>query len=384
MVISKTGHNYDESTWGYKDAEGHAHECQNCDAHDAVQPHTPGAAATATTPQTCTACGYIIAPATGIESGTVTPEVKPGANAPATSISTSAAELENMLLTDEEKQQVQNGTNVRIVLEVQDAGSTVSSADKKSVKKALNGFTVGQYLNIDLYKLVGENRTDISETARKIKIVVTVPSSLKNTNSKKTRTFAVIRIHDGKAERLEDLDSSAETITIETDRFSTYAVVYKDAKNGNGGGNNGGGDKGDDDEDDGDDNQNHDGGNQGSGNNDNGSNPNNAGNNPAKRASTKDNEPKTGDSTPVELYATLAMIAGFTYLLLYFTDRDKGMTEETKKELVSRLVGWAKQGGRIRKYLALAAIFVLLVYYHGTRKWRMVQEKGIQYKEMTL
>ncbi len=45
------------------------------------------------------------------------------------------------------------------------------------------------------------------------------------------------------------------------------------------------------------------------------------------------------------------------------------MTEEAKKELVSRLVRWAKQGGRLRKCLALAAIFVLLVYYHGTRKW---------------
>ena len=61
----KTGHSYDNSKWGYQAAEGHAHNCQNCDAHDAVQPHTPGAAATESTPQTCTVCGYIIAPAIG-------------------------------------------------------------------------------------------------------------------------------------------------------------------------------------------------------------------------------------------------------------------------------------------------------------------------------
>lgn len=63
------------------------------------------------------------------------------------------------------------------------------------------------------------------------------------------------------------------------------------------------------------------------------------------------------------------MIAGFAYVLLYFTERKRGMTEEVKKELVSRIAGWAKRGGRLRRCLALAAIFVLLVYYHCTRKF---------------
>ena len=54
-----------------------------------------------------------------------------------------------------------------------------------------------------------------------------------------------------------------------------------------------------------------------------------------------------------------------------------GMTEETKRELVSWLVGWAKQGGRIRKYLALAAVFVLLVYYHSIGKKTCAEWKEI-------
>ena len=36
----------------------------------------------------------------------------------------------------------------------------------------------------------------------------------------------------------------------------------------------------------------------------------------------KDDEPETGDSAPLELCVALAMIAGFTYLLLYFTNRE--------------------------------------------------------------
>lgn len=143
-------------------------------------------------------------------------------------LQTSNRNRATLLLTDEEKQQVQKGTNVRIVLEVQDAGSTVSVSDKNGIQQALNGFTVGQYLNLDLYKLIGEKRTDITETAKKIRIVITIPDSLKNTDSSRERTFAVIRVHNGSTELLTDLDGSADTITIETDRFSTYGIIYKD------------------------------------------------------------------------------------------------------------------------------------------------------------
>ena len=77
-------------------------------------------------------------------------------------------------------------------------------------------------------------------------------------------------------------------------------------------------------------------------------------------------EPKTGDGSHVEVYATASMIAGFTYLLLYF--RDHGMTEEKKEELVSRLVNWAKGKGGVRRAAALTLIFLLLAYYHTIGK----------------
>ncbi len=87
-----------------------------------------------------------------------------------------------------------------------------------------------------------------------------------------------------------------------------------------------------------------------------------------KPSGGESNEPKTGDASHVEVYATIAMIAGMLYLLLYFADQERGMTEETKKELVSVLVRWAKRGGRLRRYAAIAAIFCLLCYYHSIGK----------------
>lgn len=333
-ITEEHTHNYGD--WQHDDTQhwkvcacGDETDRANHDFGDWITDKAATATEMGTKHRECQTCGYRqteTIPVTGTDpgSGTVTPEVKPGVNAPATNISTPAEELKDMLLTEEEKQQLQNGTDIRIVLEVQDAGNTVSVSDQAAVAQALNGFTVGQYLNVDLYKLIGENRADITETAEKIRIVMAVPDSLKNINGNTARTFAVIRIHDGRAELLNDLDSSADTITIETDRFSTYAVVYQDKSNG--------------------------------------------GNGNTKPDRVKDNEPKTGDDAPLELYATLAMIAGFSYLLLYFTDRKRGITEETKRELVARLIAWAKRGGKLRKLPAFAAIFAVLVYYHSIGK----------------
>ena len=350
--------------------------------------------------------------------GKIDKDVQTDGKAPDTQISTPADRLADILLTPEEKSQMADGTDIEIVLEVKDASDSVSASDKALVEAALandntaKGFVPGQYLDISLFKIVGENRNAISETDGKIAVTIHVPDRLKNTDSQKTRTFALIRVHDGRAEFLADTDNSAETITIETDRFSTYAIVYQDASNGGGNGSTSEPTGGNTSEPT--------GGNTGSGsaggtsgtenssgknisenkkNNDNGSKAENKKNgktesktssktsskadkhnnsdNKAKGSdNAKDNEPKTGDVTPLELYATLAMIAGFSYLLLYFTDPEKGMTEEKKKELVGRIVRWAKRGGRFKKYLAMAAIVVLLVYYHSIgRKTRVEWEE---------
>jgi len=57
-------HDY-RTSWNQGDASGHWHECKNCSAHSTPVKHTPGAAATTTTAQTCTVCGYVITPTLG-------------------------------------------------------------------------------------------------------------------------------------------------------------------------------------------------------------------------------------------------------------------------------------------------------------------------------
>ena len=74
------------------------------------------------------------------------------------------------------------------------------------------------------------------------------------------------------------------------------------------------------------------------------------------------------------------MIAGFGYLLLYF-EGENGITEQEKEEIVYRLVEWAKQGGKIRRLLGVAVIFLFLAYYHSIGKSVTVEWREVYMKE---
>lgn len=174
-------------------------------------------------------------PATGNEpgNGSVDKQAVIDGKAPDTQISTSTDKLVQILLTEEEKKQISGGMDVKIVLDVKDGADGVSNDDKILVENALKGgqsqgFNSPQYIDISLFKVVGGIRSAISETKEALTITIKVPDSLKNIDGKNKRTFAVIRVHDGVAETLPDLDSDEDTITIATDRFSSYAIVHKD------------------------------------------------------------------------------------------------------------------------------------------------------------
>ena len=65
-ALNDNAHDFNTSEWGDKEADGHAHVCsRNAAHHDTVVAHTAGPAATETTPQTCTECGFVMQPATG-------------------------------------------------------------------------------------------------------------------------------------------------------------------------------------------------------------------------------------------------------------------------------------------------------------------------------
>ena len=88
-------------------------------------------------------------------------------------------------------------------------------------------------MDISLIKIIGDEQKSIVKTDLPIEIVIAIPERLKSTSSNWMRNFAVIRVHNGKPILLEDKDTSKDTITIETDQFSIYALVYRDEMTNN-------------------------------------------------------------------------------------------------------------------------------------------------------
>jgi len=124
-------------------------------------------------------------------------------------------------LTDAE---VAQGVNVW--LDVQDMSASVPQTDKTLIQNTSGDYTVGLYLDINLLKKVGSNAaTKVTETKGKVKASIVIPESL----WKSGRTFEIIRVHDGVATAIAGTyDENTHVFTFETDKFSTYALAYKD------------------------------------------------------------------------------------------------------------------------------------------------------------
>ena len=124
-------------------------------------------------------------------------------------------------LTDAE---VAQGVNVW--LDIQDMSASVPQTDKTLIQNTSGDYTVGLYLDINLFKKVGSNdATKVTETNGKVKASIVIPESL----WKSGRTFEIIRVHDGVATAIAGTyDENTHVFSFETDQFSTYALAYKD------------------------------------------------------------------------------------------------------------------------------------------------------------
>ena len=165
--------------------------------------------------------------------GTLQTKVNADENLPRMEIKNLTMDLVKNLLTVQEWAEVKAGANLLIYLNTVNADNNAPQADKdaitKLVENKLEKGKVGLYIDLSLYKQIGDNKaTKITNTnGNKITISVDVPEKLKNNDKNINRMFYVVRVHDGKAEFLTD-GTTENTLLFETDRFSTYAIVYND------------------------------------------------------------------------------------------------------------------------------------------------------------
>lgn len=85
-------------------------------------------------------------------------------------------------------------------------------------------------------------------------------------------------------------------------------------------------------------------------------------------------EPKTGEEARMRLWVSIAMAAALLYFMLYFASGYE-MTREEMKRRLAALLRWTKEGGRLRRPAAIAAIFGLLLFYYSFGVREAVEQK---------
>lgn len=163
--------------------------------------------------------------------GTVKNDTNTKDNAFSGNLNETSEALADKVLTKEEKERIANGESVKVYLEVKDISDAVTKTDKEKVEAAKGDAELGMYLDLSLYKKIGnDDPKKVANTNGTVTITIEVPTKLVNKDSGVTRTYQIVRVHNGKAEVINcKYDAEAGTITFETDKFSTYALVYKDA-----------------------------------------------------------------------------------------------------------------------------------------------------------
>ena len=133
--------------------------------------------------------------------------------------------VENKEITANELSEIANGKELEFVLDVKESSSN------KFIESSTKEYIVGKYLDITLYKNIDGTNKSIHELTKKLKISIELPTELINKDKTITRTYFIARSHNGKVDILEtNYDEKTNKLTFETDKFSDYAIIYKDKK----------------------------------------------------------------------------------------------------------------------------------------------------------
>lgn len=149
------------------------------------------------------------------------------------------SELEEILKSSLTKSQIDfEGFNptVKIIIVKQDK-EQVQAETLKNIKKFIeeknNNIKTSDYFDITLNVL--EPRTQeimgiLNELTGKVQFEIAIPDDLKQVSKEYSRTFYIIREHEGEVEILPTTLKDGKLL-FETNKFSTYVLAYEDIKN---------------------------------------------------------------------------------------------------------------------------------------------------------
>lgn len=174
-----------------------------------------------------------------IGKGSICLKVQQENGAPAVEIRTSTAAIVEMMirsgdLTADDLSCIADGAELDVILKVKDISNLISAGSKEQFREATGNHTVGQYLSMDLYKLLLHNgqtgeRTVLTGIHESISLALKIPGRLLNTDDRIVRTFWIARNYQGTVEFLSaSYDKEENALIFETDRCAEYAIIYQD------------------------------------------------------------------------------------------------------------------------------------------------------------
>lgn len=141
-----------------------------------------------------------------------------------------AVAVAHAVLSEEELAVAEQGQTIEIRIDVEhleavpqeDAEVIVTGIE--DCQEQIPGLVMGMYVDISMYMRIGSGDWNaIHATNEPVVIILDIPDELAGL----TADFYIMRAHEGEYLLMEDLDEAPETITIQTEAFSTYAILYQ-------------------------------------------------------------------------------------------------------------------------------------------------------------
>ena len=131
-----------------------------------------------------------------------------------------------------EKEHVAKGESIKVYLEVTDITETIDEEEKALIENEIEDKETAVYLDLTLFKQIGDREPKkVPNTNGVVTISFQVPSDLLNKDTYVVRKYQIVRVHEGEVSILDAVfDEATGEISFETDKFSTYALIYEDVE----------------------------------------------------------------------------------------------------------------------------------------------------------
>lgn len=164
------------------------------------------------------------------------PQIQVGVSNSDLVISDATSLLEAITLDD--IQLLIDNPTAELKIEISLVDQEPSLEELEMINKNLNGNTIHQTIDISILKSITLNgvseSSNIGNFNKPIELKLDVPQDMPPLEIGYLRQFSIIRIHNDNGNlqvtTLYDEDTDESTITIYSDKFSTYAITYKDVK----------------------------------------------------------------------------------------------------------------------------------------------------------